>query len=274
MSNFVEKRDESPFEDGRLDGKSDLTLRLLSDVEIGPKKFVENIYFAGLNVMRCYGGRFRFTFSDRPSFVLSSGELVVIYPHRFVTIEGLDERNRIMYCIFDGADSERYFDDLGFFDCARGITQPRIGGFMELRRMVEDPANRNPKSRATALRYLTDMLDSQLRDLKSGERALLIEAAHMIHANLKRGLVRLDPLCDALKVSRSFLHKKFVEAGLPSPSAIIRNEQLRLAVRLLREERISIPEVMDRAGFVSQSHFSTFIKRLTGKTPGEIRRGA
>ena len=69
------------------------------------------------------------------------------------------------------------------------------------------------------------------------------------------------------------LHKAFVEAGWPSPSEIIRREQLRLVVRLLRDGRLSIPEVMDRAGFVSQSHFSTFIRKKMGRTPCDIRRG-
>lgn len=268
-----ERWSESAVEDERLDGVPGVRLRSLSDVEVSRKVIVDNVYFVGLGVMRCYCGRFRYTFDDREPFTLEAGELAVIYPEHYVTIEALEAKNRLMYCFLDGADTVPFFDGLGFFDCARGRTSPRIGGFLELRSLVEDPANKTPAGHAAALRYLTDMVISQLRDLKMNGNAFLYEAARLIHANLKKGLVRLDPLCAQLKVSRAHLHKAFVEAGWPSPSEIIRREQLRLAVRLLRDGRLSIPEVMDRAGFVSQSHFSTFIRKKTGRTPCDIRRG-
>lgn len=273
MARCNEKWDECAVVDGRLDGVPGVTLRSLSDVEMSRKVFVDNFFFVGLNVMRCYCGQFRYSFDDREPFILNEGELVVIYPEHYVTIEALAPKNRLIYCIFDGPDAIPFFDGLGFFDCARGKTIPRIGGFLELRKRLENPANQTPVGHAAALRYLTDIVISQLRDLKTNGNALLYEAAHLIHENLKRGVVRLDPLCDQLRVSRSHLHKIFVDAGLPSPSEIIRREQLRLAVRLLKEGRLSIPEIMDRAGFISQSHFSTFIRKKTGKSPGEIRRG-
>ena len=87
--------------------------------------FVDNFYFTGLNVMRCYGGRFGFTFNDREPIELKSGELIVIYPGHYVKIESLEETNRVVYCVFDGPDVEDFFDDLGFFDCARGPTMPQ-----------------------------------------------------------------------------------------------------------------------------------------------------
>ena len=273
MEQVTDKWEESVVEDGRLDGKSGVVLRLLSDVVMPPRIFADNLYFVGLNVMRCYSGRFRFSFNDRPSFGLKAGELVVIYPEHYVTIEALGESNRLMYCIFDGADVEDFFDDLGFFDCARGATVPRARGFFELRCRIADPANRSPEGRRVSLRLLTDMLVSQLRDLRTCGNGLLYEAVRLIHANLKDGVVRLEPLCAQLKISRSYLHGLFVAAGLPSPSEIIRREQLRAAVRLLREGILPIPDVMEKAGFISQSHFSTFVKRLTGHTPSEIRRG-
>lgn len=273
MAESRERWSESAVEDARLDGRPGVRLRSLSDIEVSRKVIVDNVYFVGLSVMRCYCGRFRYAFDDREPFTLEAGELVVVYPEHYVTIEALEARNRLVSCVCDGVDAVPFFDGLGFFDCARGRTSPRMGGFLELRSLVEDPANKTPAGHAAALRYLTDMLVSQLRDLKTNGNAFLYEAARLVHANLKKGLVRLEPLCAQLKVSRSHLHRAFVEAGWPSPSEIIRREQLRLAVRLLREGRLSIPEVMERAGFVSQSHFSTFIRRKTGRTPREIRCG-
>lgn len=273
MAKFRETWNESLVQDTRLDGKSGVTLRLLSDAVVPRRVFVDNFYFTGLNVMRCYGGRFAFTFNDREPIELKAGELIVIYPGHYVKIESLEATNRIVYCVFDGPDVEAFFDDLGFFDCARGQTMPRLAAFVDIRRQVDAEQNDGPDRRRAVLRLLTDVLVSQLNDLKSNGNALLFEAAYRIHQNLKHGIVRLDPLCSELKVSRSHLHHRFVAAGLPSPSEIIRREQLRLAVRLLRESTLPFVEVMERAGFISQSHFSTFIKRYTGRTPCEIRNG-
>ena len=274
MQETVERWTESPVADARLDGKPGVSLRLLSEADMPRKPFVDNFYFTGVNVMRCYAGAFRYSFDDREPFMLHAGELVVVYPGHYVTIEARAARNRLLYCIFDGPDAPRFFDDLGFFDCARGRTAPRIGAFVELRRRVEGPGGLTAAGHRAALRFLADILVSQMRDLRANGRAFLYDAAHLIHANLAKGVVRLEPLCAELKTSRSHLHRAFVDAGLPSPSEIIRREQLRLAVRLLRQETLPIPEVMARAGFVSQAHFSTFVKRRTGHTPGEIRRGA
>ena len=274
MDRHEENWTESPVEDARLDGKPCVSLRLLAEASMPRKTFVDNIYFTGVTVMRCYAGSFRYSFDDRDPFALDAGELVVVYPGHYVTIEARAERNRLLYCIFDGRDAPRFFDDLGFFDCARGRTSPRLGAFIELRRQVESPEGRTAAAHRAELRFLADILVSQMRDLRANGRAFLYDAARLIHANLAKGVVRLEPLCAALKTSRSHLHRAFVDAGLPSPSEIIRREQLRLAVRLLRQETLPISEVMARTGFISQSHFSTFIRRHTGHTPCEIRRGA
>lgn len=265
---------ESQAQDKRLEGKPDVALRLLADVEVPRRVIVENLYFTGIDVLRCYEGRCLFTFNDREPIELKAGELLVIYPGHYVKIEALEPRNRLVYCIIDGADAERFFDDLGFFDCARGPTLPRLGAFMDVRRQVDECPHEKSENYSGALRLLTDVLVSQLNDLKSNGKALLFEAAHRIQMNLKKGVVRLEPLCDELKISRSHLHRIFINAGLPSPSAIIRREQLRYAIRLLRESLLPLCDVMERAGFISQSHFSTFIKKRTGKTPNEIRNGA
>lgn len=274
MQTIVENWNESPVKDARLDGKPRVSLRLLSEAEMPRKTFVDNFYFTGVNVMRCYAGAFRFSFDDREPFTLHAGELVVVYPDHYVTIEACRARNRLLFCIFDGADAPRFFDDLDFFDCARGQTTPRLGAFLDLRRQVESPEGRTADGHRAALRRLADILVSQMKDLRMNGRAFLYDAARLIHANLAKGVVRLEPLCAELKTSRSHLHRAFTDAGLPSPSEIIRREQLRLAVRLLRQETLPIPEVMARTGFISQAHFSTFIKRRTGHTPNEIRHGA
>lgn len=265
---------EGVIADGRLDSEGRLTVRSVSDVVVPRQVVVDNIFFTGLYVLRCYGGRFRFMFSERDPIDLPAGELLVIYPGNTVTVKALEQTNHLMFCIFKGTGVVPFFDGLGFFDWIHGRTTPRIEGFNVLRRLVKEAADKGDEGRAAARVYLQDILVSQLQDLKRARHPLLYAAVHQIHVNLRKGLVRLDPLCAALGVSRSHLHSVFAENGLPNPSDLIRWCQLRLAVRLLRKGNLTPSEVAERAGFISPSHFATFIKRHTGRTPREIRQAA
>lgn len=49
-----ERWSESAVEDERLDGVPGVRLRSLSDIEVSRKVIVDNVYFVGLGVMRCY----------------------------------------------------------------------------------------------------------------------------------------------------------------------------------------------------------------------------
>jgi len=52
-----------------------------------------------------------------------------------------------------------------------------------------------------------------------------------------------------------------------------RLEQFRHAQGLLTTTQKTIGEIADESGFISLTHFANVIKRLTGKTAREIRRG-
>jgi len=85
--------------------------------------------------------------------------------------------------------------------------------------------------------------------------------------------VRLTPLYDQLHGGHTALSRAFKEAGLGSPAAFIRQEQLRHVRHLLTQTQKPIAEIADEAGFISLTHFANVVKRLTGKTAREIRRG-
>jgi len=57
-----------------------------------------------------------------------------------------------------------------------------------------------------------------------------------------------------------------------TPSSIIEREVTQRALHMLRESSLSIKEISQRLGFSNQSHFGTFIRHTTGKSPQQIRK--
>jgi len=56
-----------------------------------------------------------------------------------------------------------------------------------------------------------------------------------------------------------------------SPSDLIEKELSQRAFQMLIESNLSIKEISLQLGFNNQSHFGTFMRRLTGKSPQQIR---
>lgn len=274
MAKADEKRkrwDESVIEDERIALAAGVVVRSITDLVTPAKILTDNLYFEGLDILRCYEGRFRFSFEDGKSLTLNPGEILLIFPRHFVTIKALDSSNRIVYGIFGGFGVEDYFGSMGYYDRLVGRTSAHYESIRRLREMFERRGKMTEEEHYSAMSYLSDVLGSQIVEIKSAENGLVFRAVKAIHGNLRRGIVRLDPLCETLGVSRSHLHKVFKENGLGSPSDFIRNAQLRKVIALMADTQLTIHEIIAQAGFLSQSHFATFIRRMTGMTPTELR---
>ncbi len=117
-----------------------VAVRTIADLTTGPKVVVDDLLFDGLDVLRCYAGRFRFSFRDRAPIELCPGETLVTYPGAYVTIAALEPTNRIVYGIFEGEDVVRHFDGLGFFDLVKGRTSAHEKSVLELAQRIADEA--------------------------------------------------------------------------------------------------------------------------------------
>jgi len=259
------------------DGKSLLDMRMsvrsISELKTGPKRLVDEIYFDGLDILRCYEGHFRFSFKDRPVIDLLPGETLVTYPRHVVTIDALDAHNKLVYGIFEGPDIEAYFDSLGFFDCVKGKTDAHFESIMELNRQLEVPHEKGDAQWRKCLSLLTDILRTQAMEMRKHGDALVFDAVRMIHQNLLNRIANVKELCNSLGISRVHLHRLFVKAGLGSPSDFIREKQMHYVRDLLENTDLPLGEVAERAGFLSPAHFTTFVKRMTHLTPTQIRQG-
>jgi AraC family transcriptional regulator len=56
-----------------------------------------------------------------------------------------------------------------------------------------------------------------------------------------------------------------------SAGEYLRRIRFEQACRMLKQPHASLAEIAHATGFADQSHFTRFLKRITGLTPGEYR---
>ena len=96
------------------------------------------------------------------------------------------------------------------------------------------------------------------------------EIERHLESMLASGEVRIDQVGRALGYSRQTLYRRLKAEGITF-AEILDGLRHRLALRWLREERISVKEVAYRLGFSDPAAFSRAFKRWTGQSPSAIR---
>src|SRR5262249_53811263 len=104
-----------------------------------------------------------------------------------------------------------------------------------------------------------------LRDKQIGQ------ALTLIHRDPNRDWT-LESLASAVGMSRSAFAARFTElVGAPVMHYVTR-WKMHAAEWSLREERASLSDIADRLGYSSEAAFSRAFKRVTGRSPGSIKR--
>lgn len=256
--------------DYALTRNGDVRIKLMAEHICPPGALIRDLYFEGGDVLRCYRGRFCFTLEGCNPIVIGENETIVVYPDQCVTIEALEKANLLVYVIFEGSDVPSFFDRFGFFNGMHGPTSAQLELFRDVKHILE--TSESPDLANLAMRF-SDALVTYAHDLRVGANALVGDAICQIRENLKRRIVRLTPLYEQLLIGHTALGKAFKKVGIGSASEFIRQEQLRLVLRLLQNTRKPIAEIAEEAGFISFTHFANFIKRRTGVTARDLRRG-
>ena len=252
------------FDDGEV------AIQRVVEYTTRPSVMFRDTWFEGGSVLRCSSGRFRIELEGCEPVELAADEAIVAYPGRHVTIEALDRSNLLACVVLEGRGMEAYFDRLGFFNGIHGPTSPQSELFREIKACVEA---RRTKDRVGLMMRLTDMLATYAHDLRVGDNSVVGNAIRQIRENLANRVVRLTPLYEQLHIGHTALSRAFKQVGLKSPAAFIRQEQLRRACCLLTQTQKPIAEIAEASGFISLTHFANVVKRLTGRTAREIRRG-
>ena len=87
---------------------------------------------------------------------------------------------------------------------------------------------------------------------------------------LDGGEVRMDQVARALGMSRQTLYRRLKDEGVTF-EAILDRLRHRLALDLIRKQRLSVKEAAYRLGFSDPAAFSRAFKRWTGASPAAMR---
>jgi len=92
-----------------------------------------------------------------------------------------------------------------------------------------------------------------------------------IHEHLAQDLA-LTELAELANVSQSHFKVLFKRAlGVPVHDYVIR-ARVDYALGLLLKDDVALSEIALRAGFANQSHMALWVRRITGKSPGSLRK--
>jgi len=92
----------------------------------------------------------------------------------------------------------------------------------------------------------------------------------IIEKNISDQNLGIEMLCEQIGISRANLYRKIKAISELSPTELIRNKRLEVALRYLKETDMSVSEVATLLGFNSHSYFSNSFKAFYGFTPTEF----
>jgi len=101
----------------------------------------------------------------------------------------------------------------------------------------------------------------------------LVGAVELMEANIKEPISQVD-LADFVGLSRRQLQRLFQKYLLCTPSRYYLQLRLQRARELLLQTNLSLVEISEQTGFVSNSHFSKSYKELYGHSPSAERHNA
>jgi AraC-like DNA-binding protein len=92
-----------------------------------------------------------------------------------------------------------------------------------------------------------------------------------VEARLKEDL-SISLLAEIIHMERTHFSKRFHAVFGVTPAAYIRRRRIETAMRILREEEVTLDIVAERTGFFDAFHFSRTFKALTGCSPKAFRQ--
>ena len=107
------------------------------------------------------------------------------------------------------------------------------------------------------------------KGLKSAE--LYSSAVKFMEENLSTGYCTED-IASAISISSAYLKKIFIKYSGSGVMQYYNRLKARVACEYLAEGK-TVKETAELLGFSDQNYFSTFFKRITGKSPTEYKKG-
>lgn len=116
---------------------------------------------------------------------------------------------------------------------------------------------------------LGELIGTMEKETPSKHRVLIDSAISYMNATPTASMREVAKHC---RVSESGLYAAFRECGT-TPALSRQKQQIEHAVTLITTTDLTTDEIAERSGFNSTAYFLRVLKKLTGKTTREIRRG-
>lgn len=91
-----------------------------------------------------------------------------------------------------------------------------------------------------------------------------------IEKHISNPELSIDTLCQEIGISRANLYRKIKAISELSPTELIRNKRLEIAMKYLKETDMPVSDIASALGFGSHSYFSSSFKALYGMSPTEF----
>ncbi len=105
--------------------------------------------------------------------------------------------------------------------------------------------------------------------IDSYDDKLMAKVMKVIDKNISNPDITVEMLASEVGLSRVHLHRKLKELTNQAPREFIRNTRLRMAAKMLVENRLSVADVAMALGFKNANNFATAFKSLYGVSPTE-----
>ncbi len=142
----------------------------------------------------------------------------------------------------------------------------------EIFRSGKDDRLNNPfDASAASYRFTMELVREFLPSGWSGETPAFIDKVRDYCLTRVDEELTVDELAEVAGYSRFHFIRQFHKYYGMSPMDFVTELKMRVAVRLLQTEKLTVKEVADRCGFASTSYFCKVFLKHHGKTPAQFR---
>ena len=117
-----------------------------------------------------------------------------------------------------------------------------------------------------------DMFHGSKRGQYSENQTRIMDMLSYIHENYDHKIL-LENIAEAASVSSRECIRCFQDCIHKTPFDYVQDYRIRQAEKLLTETNLSVTEIAYATGFSGSAYFGKVFKNLTGKTPGNYRKG-
>lgn len=217
--------------------------------------------------------------AGRGAFVIDGSELVLGPDQVLVQLSGDTHLIRALttweyrWLTLDGEQADAVVRGFGLERRPRHAGRCPAGLFERLGPLVDD-ASPAAQRAASAVAYEILTMAAAGDEPRQGGWDLQV---HRCRDLMQEGFVSpeltIGLLAERLGVDRTRLCKAFKERMKLAPSDYLASLRITEALRLLVGSDLPVAEVAARAGFASPGYFSSAVRRHTGRSPLELRRG-